>query len=215
MHREIEHGWEPLAGGLPEVVPVFSRGHRTMARAELSGSGLSVSKRGAEWLPNPEWAGDGTVPALSATPIELSDRQGVWRPVIERHGPMAGSGAVVTILQEYTGASTAAVRGTRPDGPWLGLDLPDFTPAGDGVEIEAELFGAVAVNGVSMSVTVSPVDDPRALPRVVELVPAGAARWVGVVAGLAPGLYECTVGAVGVPQVEQVRCTDVIAVVAA
>jgi hypothetical protein len=213
MHRDIEHGWEPLAGGPLEVVPVFSRGHKTAGRAEVSGSGLSVSKRGAEWLPNPDWGGDGTVPALSATPIELSDRRGVWRPVVQRHGPMAGSGTAVTILREYTGASTAAVRGVRPDEPWLGLDLPDFALAGDPLKVEAELLGA-AGNGVSVTMMVSSVNDPHAASRVVELAPAGAERWVGVVAGLAPGLYECTVGAVGVAQVEQVRCTDVVAVVA-
>jgi len=211
MHLDIERGWEALDGGLPEVVPLFSRGHGTLCRAELVDSGVTVTKRGAEWLPNPEWGGDGTVPALSATPIELSDRQGTWRPVVERHGPMASTGTIVKLLQEYACNSTEAVRGDRPDRPWLGLDLPEFVAAGESLRVEAELLGAA--DAAAASVTVSSVDDRAAVPVTVDLSRTGAAQWTGQIPGLAPGLYECVVGVVGVPEVDQLRCADVLAVV--
>jgi pimeloyl-ACP methyl ester carboxylesterase len=214
LHRDIERAWDALAGGLPEVVPLFSRGHRTMSRAVLSEAGLRVSKEGAEWLPNPDWGGDGTVPALSATPIELSDRQGVWHPVTERHNPMAGCGSIVKILAEYAAESTKAARGDIPDKPWLGLDLPEFALAGEPIEVEAELLGAEASEQTGASITVSTMDDLTAEPVRVGLARAGQGRWTGQVPGLAPGLYKCTVGAVGVPDVDQVRCVDVVAVVA-
>jgi hypothetical protein len=164
-------------------------------------------------LPDADWGGDGTVPALSARPIELSDVRGAWRPVVQRHGPMAGSGTIVTVLREYAHASTAAVRGDRPDKPWLGLDLPDFAMAGEPLRVEAELFGAPSVADVSVSVTVSVVDGP-VVGAPVALTRSAGARWVGEAPGLTPGLYECRVDSVGVPEVDQVRCGDVVAVVA-
>lgn len=211
MHCDIEQGWEALGGNSPEVVPLFSRGHGTLCRAELGDFGLKVTKSGAEWLPNPEWGGDGTVPALSATPLELSDRQGTWRPVVERHSPMAGTGSIVKLLREYAADSTVAARGDRPDRPWLGLDLPEFVAAGDALRVEATLLGAAGADAAS--VTVSSVDDQAAAPVTVGLARAGDARWAGQVPGLSPGLYECVVGVVGVPEVDQVRCADVLAVV--
>lgn len=210
-HVEIERSWEPLVGDLPEVIPLFSRGHGTLSRAELSDSRLTVSKRGAEWLPNPDWGGDGTVPALAATPIELSERRGVWRPVVERHGPMASSGSIVKILREYAGASTEAVRGDRPDQPWLGLDLPDLAAAGEPVHLTVDLIGATGAE--TASATLSLVDDLASVPVPVNLTRVAETRWVGRLPGLAPGLYECVVGAVGVPGIDQVRCGDVLAVV--
>jgi len=215
-HADIDTEWKALTER-PEVTAVFSRGHRTPLRASLDpGDGalstngvLSVTKETAEWLPNPTWTGDGTVPADSAIPNDLPDRRS-WRPVTQRHLPMAATPAILDVLRNYAGATTHALRGDRPDGPWLGLDLEETYPANEPVTLSAELLGAVADEQTGVWVTVlARHGDTR------HRVPADrhGDTWVATVPGLAPGTYEVRVDAVAVPGADQVRCTDVIGVV--
>jgi len=213
LHRTMEDCWNGPAGELPEVVPLFSRGHGTLDRAEVAEAGLAVSKRGAEWLPNPGWGGDGTVPAISAIPIELDKRQGMWRPVVERHGPMAETSSAVSVLTEYMGESMSPVRGVLPGRPWLGLDLPDLVLAGTETAVTAELLGCPHPTRGAAGLTLWPIDCPGTA-RQIDLSPGGDNAWVGEIPGLSPGLYEWAARVVGVAAVDQVTCGDVVAVVA-
>lgn len=77
MHRAIEDAWESFEPtGRPEVLALFARGHATLSRAVVRGGGVCVTKTDAEWQPNPGWRGDGTVPAMSAVPIERCPQAG-------------------------------------------------------------------------------------------------------------------------------------------
>lgn len=144
MHREIEDAWGELGdtGRAPEVIALFARGHATPSRAVLSDAKVRVLREDPEWLPNPGWHGDGTVPANSAIPIELDEDRRGWRAVPERHLPMASAPALIDILRSYAGASLAAMRGETPDRPWLGLDLEEIVAEGQPVEVNVDLLGA-------------------------------------------------------------------------
>jgi pimeloyl-ACP methyl ester carboxylesterase len=212
VHADIEQAWSDLDGRCVEVVPLFSRGHRTPTRSELRRGKLTVTKGLADWLPNPSWHGDGTVPAISAIPIELNDRKGVWRPVPERHGPMAASRTVLEVLVEYSGESLASVRGDEPDQPWLGLDLPETVIPRTPFRVTAELLGCpIAVDG-PVEMTISEVDDIKCGTRI-RLSRDQENRWVGDVPGLPPGLHECVARLSGVPGVDQLKCGDLIGTV--
>ncbi|WP_033328489.1 esterase/lipase family protein [Streptomyces yerevanensis] len=146
IHQDIEAAWTELSGSpnCPELTAVFGRGHATLQQALLSPSGLSVTKDAPGWLPNPDWLGDGTVPAISAIPIEQQDMR-ARRAAAERHMVLASSSVVVDILAEYAGESLESVRGDKPDRPWYrglsphGIGPPLQRPLGFHPEWRADL----------------------------------------------------------------------------
>jgi len=211
-HVDIDTAWGALAEH-PQITAVFSRGHKTLLRASLGLDGvLSVTNEPAEWLPNPTWAGDGTVPADSAIPNDLANRQS-WLAVPQRHLPMAAAPATLDILRNLAGADTHAMRGDSPARPWLGLDLEETYPAGQTVELSAQLFGAEPCDATAVWVRVRAVDEPSDWHRVRAERRGDA--WTASVTGLGPGTYDVRVDAVAVPGVDQVRCEDLIGVVQA
>lgn len=222
MHTDIEKAWTELAAGdsvaRPELVPLFARGHATPSRVTVDKGRLRVRKQPApDWLPEPGWQGDGTVPAISAIPIELDGQRAAWQAVVQRHVPMAGAPAIVEAVRNLNGESLAWVRGDRPEGPWLGLDLDDCAAQDTPVEVAAWLHGVdpAAAGSVRVWLTVKPLDPPESgvvvkPPRVP--MTAVEDRWEATVEPLAAGMYEVTVEAVNVPEVDRVVCRDVLAV---
>ncbi len=183
---------------------------------------MAVKGRDAEWLPNVGWTGDGTVPAISAIPIELDRRRGAWQPDTRRHLALPSSGVVAVTLAEFTGASLGAVRGDTsdrrgdtPGRPWLGLDVDELLPAGEPVPVRAVLHG-------------SPPEPPSESPPTLsarlraEGGPPGEAvpmvrdgdGWSVTLPAVDPGMYELEVRAVGVPLVDRLSCRDTVGVVA-
>lgn len=212
MHRAIETEWDALdPAQRPEVLALFARGHATPSRAVRHGGRVRVMKVDAEWLPNVGWRGDGTVPALSAIPIELSEDVRARRAVPDRHGPMATCAAAVDVLREYEAEPFDAVRGDTPDRPWLGLDLEEVLAAGEPFTVTAELLGTAEVKGATAWLQVTPEGHPAA---VAPLRMTGAdGRWEMRMPGLAPGSYRVRVETVNVPRVDRVRGGDVVGVI--
>ncbi|GAA1181619.1 hypothetical protein GCM10009664_54700 [Kitasatospora gansuensis] len=216
VHGEIENAWDTLAGRpeMPDVTPVFGRGHATLQQAVRTPAGLLVTKDSPAWLPNRDWHGDGTVPAISAIPVELGEQPARWRATSGRHLELSSSATVVEVLQNYSAGSLRAVRGDAPDLPWLGLDLEEAVPAGSPVEVGVVLHGAAADERTSVRVRVRAEDgtdgtDWIAGARVAE------ARWRVSVPGLRPGVHHLVAEAVQVPRVDQLRCDEVFGAVGA
>ncbi|MDQ3151886.1 MAG: hypothetical protein M3R63_09250 [Actinomycetota bacterium] len=211
MHREIERAWDALdPAERPEVLALFARGHATPSRAVLRGCRVRVTKADAEWLPNVGWRGDGTVPAMSAIPIELTKDVRARRAVPDRHGPMATCAAAVNVLREYEAEPFDSVRGDTPARPWLGLDLNEVIAAGQPFTVAAELLGTTDVEGATAWLQVTPDGGPAApaLPMT-----GADGRWEVTVPGLAPGSYQLGVEAVNVPRVDRVPGGDVVGVI--
>ena len=214
MHRDIEDSWAELdEPARPEVLAMFARGHGTAGRAVLAGGRVRVTKDDAEWLPNVGWRGDGTVPALSAFPIEVADDVRARRAVPDRHGPMAASTVAVDVLREYEGEPTGSVRGDTPERPWLGLDFDDVLAAGEPFPVAAQLLGADDVEGAVAWLRITPDDGDTPAPRAPLRMSGSDGRWEATVPALAPGRYRLAVEAVDVPRVDQVDGTDVIGVI--
>jgi Lecithin:cholesterol acyltransferase len=211
MHGKIETAWDALESAQrPEVLALFARGHATLSRAVRRGGRVRVTKEDAEWQPNAGWRGDGTVPALSAIPIELSEEVRARRAVVDRHGPMASCAAAVEVLRDYEAEPFDALRGDSPGRPWLGLDLEEVLAAGEPFTVTAELLGTAEVEGASAWLQVTPDGHPAAAPLRMT---GGAGRWEVRVPGLAPGSYRIGVEAVNVPKVDRVRGGDVVGVI--
>ncbi|WP_330304390.1 MULTISPECIES: lipase/acyltransferase domain-containing protein [unclassified Streptomyces] len=214
VHEDIETDWNDLYGGpdCPEVTAVFGRGHGTLQRALLSPAGISVTKDAASWLPNTDWRGDGTVPAISAIPIEQEDKR-ARRAVAERHMALASTSVAVDILAEYEGQPLTAVRGDQPDRPWLGLDLDETAPAGQPIRVGVTLNGAPVEERTRVQV--------RARAR--EGSPGGAewqpctrgvdGSWQTDLPPLPAGTYAVEAAAIHVPAVNRLNAGDVLGVV--
>jgi hypothetical protein len=217
VHQDIETAWDELAGrpGCPGVTAVFGRGHGTAQLAEPSPSGLTVSRVSPAWLPNPDWLGDGTVPGISAVPIELGDVR-ARRAVAERHLPLASSPVVADVLAEYAGESLDAVRGDRPDGPWLGLDLDETVPAGHPVQVTVALHGVEPDERTRVLVRARPHGGQNGGPTGTSWLPCTVdadGRWQAEMPPLNAGAHRVEVAATGVPFVDRLSAGDVIGVV--
>ncbi|SEF34102.1 Lecithin:cholesterol acyltransferase [Amycolatopsis pretoriensis] len=190
VHDDIATAWGDIpAGRAPDVIPYFGRGHATPNLITLRPSGrLTVVKEDPAWRGNVGWAGDGTVPALSAIPRELGEQRAVWRGMRERHGPLTGTPSVIEVLRTYSGEPMPTRGGEAPETPWLGLDVEDVVPAGIevavGVTIQPE---AALAAGVQITLCAVPVTAPPVFTTVM----TGSERtWRATLPALLPGRYR-------------------------
>jgi pimeloyl-ACP methyl ester carboxylesterase len=220
VHLDIERAWTELAVGdpksRPEIVAMFARGHATLNRATIHNGRLTVTRKAdPEWLPNPGWRGDGTVPAISAIPIEMDDQRAAWQAVVERHGPMATSPMIIEVLRTLSGGSLAAARGDHPDRPWFGLDLDECIPVGEPLLVGAQLYGVdaeTAADRVAVWLTVRPLDVNPPWRRKYPM-PGEASGWSVQADPLPAGRYALTVEAVNVPGIGRVASMEAVAVI--
>ncbi|MDQ3886484.1 MAG: hypothetical protein M3308_05625, partial [Actinomycetota bacterium] len=213
IHRRIEDEWPaPDSPDRPDVLALFARGHATPSRTVCSGGRVRVSKVDAEWQPNRGWRGDGTVPAISAYPIELSDEPLARRAVPERHGPMATTAAAVDVVREFEAESTASLRGDTPKGPWLGLDVDDVVAAGEPFTLATELLGTDGVDAAAWVTVRQDRPGAEAISRPQPMTGADG-RWEATIPSLAPGSYRVTVEVVDVPRCDRVTGHEVVGVI--
>lgn len=221
VHGEIEDAWSrmPSTADAPELVPLVGAGHRTLEWATWDGARLCVSKDApaepAPWLPDDDLRGDGTVPGVSAIPIELSDRPAAWRQASYRHGTIASAREIVQLLRQYAGESLAAVRGEGPAAastqPRLGLDLEECYLAGVPVPLRVELHGVRDTTRAEVWAEISKEGVATAAHTRLRLERDGA-DWSGDLRSLVPGLWRVRVAATTPALVET---TDTVAVVRA
>ena len=99
---------------------------------------------------------------------------------------------------------------SRPDRPWLGLDLDELTLAGEPVTVSAQVLGADPGSPSGVWASVAPADPPSTgTPHRMEYADGW---WRADVPVAGPGVYRMTVEAVGVPRVDRVACSDVVGV---
>jgi hypothetical protein len=213
LHRDLAAGWGEIpVGRAPAVHVVFARGHATPAEAVLSGGRLRVRRRDAAWLARDGWdGGDGTVPAFSAVPVELSEDVRVRVPVWERHGPLGCSPEAVRIVKEYQTESIEAIRG---DGdPGIVLDLEEFPRPG--ASVTAELRNAAADTSTRLTLRLRPAGVPSGPARRWSDVPMSSTDgtvWTASLPELTDGPWEVKVEATGVPRVSPPPAFDVVEV---
>lgn len=206
FHREIEAA---VAGHEEEdayrdrryaIRPVIGTFQPTMQSARLAGDAVEL----VATYEGTDTDGDGTVPRVSATPIELEGEAGAMF-ASERHGSLQNADPVLVQLEGVlSGLDIDLGRFRAVPGARLGLDLDDAYPAGEPVPLRVRSDGPLAGPLVAMAVD---ADTGREAARVP--LGAGNEEWIEAeTPPLAQGVYRLTV--MGGGMVEPV--TDVFAV---
>jgi pimeloyl-ACP methyl ester carboxylesterase len=214
-HADIAAGWQQIpAGRAPDLIPCFGRGHPTVNLMRLSRQGaLLISKEDPPWRGNVGWAGDGTVPALSAVPAELGEARAVWRGLPERHGDLACTSGLLDPLVSYNGAALPTRGQELPEVPWLGIDLDDVVPSGEpvplGVRVQPNLEAA---QGLHVSLTSA--DSSRRERYVAQMTWDGdSQKWHCMLPKLDAGRFRLSLEGVRVAGPESVFArADLVAV---
>jgi pimeloyl-ACP methyl ester carboxylesterase len=219
VHEEIEKAWQDLPRGGPEMVPQARLESRDARCRELErGHAARVTKDLPGWLDVPGWEddhGDGTVPAISAVPIE-ADQQATdgWR-VRDRHGPLASSRLVATLVEQYEGrAPLTPVRGGRLRPVAIGMTLEEMYPASTPIPLEVVLRG-VQGGGVEHPVwaTVRRAEDRARVAEVRLDWDAARQRYIADLPGQPPDVYDVEITARSMPGAGDLSAADSVAVV--
>ncbi|MEV4049635.1 hypothetical protein AB0J55_00470 [Amycolatopsis sp. NPDC049688] len=221
-HLELEASCAAVFESAPQArarfMAFYATGHATAGRAVVEGQRVLVSRADAEWLPSQGWeGGDGTVPAISATPVEYAAEADeaiyhrTWWP--EPHLPIASAQGVVEFVARFESAPLDAVRGeSGPDRPWVGFDVDEVTAAGEPSTARVRLCGA---DPQRVTARARLIAEPGAQVELPEHLPVDwlEGSWQVEIPGLPPGAHRLRVEFDHVPDVDRVVGEDVIGVI--
>jgi len=203
FHHEIldaveRHRKDPAyrEGGY-QVIPVVGIRQPTNQSAELLAGRLTVGTGLPEGIDSLLGDGDGTVPRLSAIPVELSEdyRQSFFA---ERHGSLQRNGTVLAhvrgIIEQAQVVGLKEIRGAdvdprAADAPALSVALDDLYREGEPVRIRAEFVNMPASAGPPHA-ALQPVGGGATREEAFRPEAGG---WVAEVSGLPPGAYRVEV----------------------
>ncbi len=214
-HLVLEQACRAAAEESPasQFLAFYSSGHKTWSNAELVGGRVEVSKTDPAWIDTRGWeGGDGTVPAISAVPVdrEVSVNERRWSGL--HHHALASAPEVVQHLAQFEQPGLGAVRGAPgPQGPWIGLDYDEVIVADTPSSIWFELNGASDSTARMSATAVVKSPEGRGLELGVE--PCGEDRWRVDLPGLGQGMYEFTIALDGGNQVDRVSASSALGVV--
>ena len=203
FHREIE---EAVSRNRAEaayleaykIIPFIGTDQPTFQGANFEAGRVVVRRDGPDWLDPLLGGGDGTVPRLSATPIELS-RDARERFLPEHHGMLQSNPHLLDslriLLTQLLSRGLGSIRGPASLGGATGiaaisLDVDDVHPAGHPVEIRAGIREDGG-EGRELEGVVVPIDPPGTALRGRLLGGGGERVWR--VDELPPGLYRVEV----------------------
>lgn len=201
FHREIRDNNARRGDlGQPLVVPVVGTHQPTRQRAVRSGETIAVTQDHPSWLEAGLGGGDGTVPLVSAIPVELSESGGHFY-VAERHGTLHSHVGVMSDLvsriklSQSRGLKAVAGDVTAQRGQArLSVDLAEAVLAGEPVRITARV---VEEDGTDLTVGAGVLratfDDALGEGSLgVAMTPDDSGQY-GADVMLPPGMYELTV----------------------
>ena len=181
------------------LIPVVGVKQKTNQSAEFANGEVSIHRAPPDDIEEEyQEGGDGTVPRVSAVPIEMSDE---YREtfVPERHSSLQASPTILSDLWErikqMQTKGLRKVRGPKFGGsepPAISLDLHDLYLEGEAVKISAELINVKEPGPLVARVT--GVDTDQAMLEV-ELTESEDG-WETTLDGLKPGLHRIEVATV-------------------
>lgn len=202
FHREIE---EAVAANRKEadyftqgyrILPVVGTRQKTFQSATLAGGRLTVAHVAPEGVPTFLADGDGTVPRVSAIPIELSN-EFFDTFVAEKHSSLQNNGAMLEQLLERVKLMQApelgAIRDVPParppveQMPALALEVEDLYLAQEPVTIQAQTFNVEEPVGLVAEIVAIDGGAPMRLPLVRQ-----EDSWGATLESLAAGSYRIT-----------------------
>jgi pimeloyl-ACP methyl ester carboxylesterase len=182
FHDEIAKAVDDNGGyGRYAIHPLVGIFQPTSQSATVSGDGVTL----AESLEGTDDSGDGTVPRVSATPLELSDdaRESY---ATERHGSLQNFEALlVQLMGILTRKSLAAYKGNPYDG--FRLEAPEIVVPGQELEITAATDGPA----IRIAAALENVDTGAKQEVLAEIGDDG--RATATFPGQPAGVYRVTV----------------------
>jgi hypothetical protein len=234
VHEDIAAGCDLVPQSGPEVVPRIGWSHATLDASFWDGARLRVQKHPPSWLDAPGWEddfGDGTVPAISALPVELGNRavSTTGMRVRERHSALASARPmieeIIGRLQDYEGRplpspGRLAYRDAEEHGAAIGLDVGDLYQPGEPIRLSVQIRRAGPdVGGAAVAAVLRPVEGPAAAVgsgAAARLAwDAGTGGFYGEVTAFEPGVYDLVVTAEAVPGAGDLAVTESVAVIGA
>lgn len=193
-HRDIEDAWKRNFTET-DCVAYIGRGHGTLLRASWDGKRLVTDRERPSWLQMGfEERGDGTVPELSACPIEQGNR--VERKFLtERHSRMVTADECISALACVIHRMPVPNGDAREDQSlMIGLCLEDSYLLDHPIEVQARPTPRRLVSP-RLSLTFELTCDGGVI-RTGPLHRRDGGVWSTTFTGLAAGVYEVTVHAV-------------------
>jgi pimeloyl-ACP methyl ester carboxylesterase len=229
FHLEIDAAVEankqnPLwSDSRKRIYPVVGVRQKTLQSAELITGGKIVTGHGLPSKVDDAFdGGDGTVPRVSATPIELSDdhreiyfveqhaslqnNEFVLNDLIERLRQMQGSGlsGILALDGDFGESGTMRPKIEQEDyseqvdisgQPWIGLDFHDIYARDEQVQIHAQAIASHNSLAQGIEAVVQRVDTAGtgSLPVLYDFEASSSSDWLLCVNGLMPGRYKARV----------------------
>lgn len=206
FHQEIEdavtrHRQDAtyLAEGYT-LIPVVGVGQKTEQSAALADNKVTVSRKPPDYFDSRQEGGDGTVPRVSAVPIEMSDE---YREtfIAERHASLQASPIILHDLAErikqMQSRGLSTIRGPEfkdeaVQGPGISLDLDDlYSPDEAAHVISAEVVN-VDWDGAGLVAKIVGVDGGNELEEF-EMNQDGSTWSIDLKGRLNPGLHRIEV----------------------
>lgn len=201
FHREIEAAVNENLKNIEyrdnyKIIPVVGTRQKTFQSAVLAGGDLTLgwdlpSWIGADYL----GYGDGTVPRISAIPIELSDEHRETY-IAEKHGSLQNNKPTLDDLMERLKQMQAPVlgkiRGSDPatEKPSLSLEVDDLYLHSEPIKLSAEVFNS-KYSG-ELEALIEPVNSDTEA-KTVAFERYEEHRWRLTLDALPPGLYRVEV----------------------
>lgn len=201
FHREIEAA---VAAHLKEeayqsftTVPIAGVHQPTPQSAELVNGKLVPSETLPAVLKNrPDLSdGDGTVPQISAFPIELSNSLNT-QYIAEKHGALQGQAQILEDIRERLSVSqfdASAIRASQ--GSAISVSLDDAYLVDEPLVLRSRLLGNAALSATGVTAEITAVSSD-VKPIVQPLVQTSEGNWEGAIE-LPVGLYRVKVAADG------------------
>ncbi len=185
--------------------PIVGVVQPTMQSAELADGVITISEVLPTWLSDRSNLadGDGTVPQVSATPVQMSDIEAlsVVDYIAEKHGVLQNQPDVLlNLLKGIQSAQTASLenvrgslknvtRGKRSGLKGIGLSLDDLYMVNEPITMRAKVAGDASFNSLTATITCVS-HDRRAIARNFT---AQNDNWVLTTDDLEAGLYKVKV----------------------
>lgn len=193
-HREIEE----YKNNSYKIIPIVGIQQPTLQSAALANGKLTVSLELPTWIDPVLNDGDGTVPYLSAIPIELSnDYRDTY--IAERHSTIQKHPQVLTELRNRLKTmqvqNLAEIRGPKIDSqvaekPAISLSLDDLYLPNQPIQMRAKVLNfSQGLGKLNAQITPISVDGDT---QNLEFLPDNE-EWVLSISDLAPGLYRLQV----------------------
>ncbi len=200
VHDEILERVDARTADSYVTLPFLGFRQPTTESATLIDGTFTTHRSTPSWIDPRLGGGDGTVPMVSAIPVELSDElQDTY--VAARHSSLHVAGQVLDDLEQrlrrMTATGLGAIRGpsaiARGVGPTISLDVGDLYLVGEPIRVGIVVDDASA----RPSVTVERLDGGTV--AVAAEVAVDGDGWVAMIDWLDAGVHRISVSAPGVP----------------